>query len=53
MFLFALAVGAVAGIAFFGFESVSGKLFILLLGQYVVSMSGVAMIFAIAAAIKT
>ena len=52
MFLFALAVGAVAGIAFFGFESVSGKLLILLLGQYVICMAGVAMCFAISAAIK-
>ena len=52
MFLFALAVSAVAGIAFFGFESASGKIVILLLGQYAVCMAGVAMSFAISSAIK-
>ena len=52
MFLFALAISAAAGIAFFGFEKLSGKLFVLLFGQYVVCMSGVAMSFAVAAAIK-
>ena len=52
MFLFALVVSAVAGVAFFGVEDITGRAVILLLGQYVVSMSGVAMSFAIAAAIK-
>ena len=52
MFLFALVVSVVAGVALFGFEDISGRLIVLILGQYVVSMSGVAMCLAIAAAIK-
>lgn len=52
MFLFAVIVSAAVGGAFFGFEGVTGKTFILLGGQYVVCMSGVALSFAVAAAIK-
>lgn len=52
MFLCALIFAAAIGGAFFGFNGVSGKMFILLGGQYVVCMSGVAFSFAIASAIK-
>ena len=52
MFLCSLIFAAAIGGAFFGFNGVSGKMFILLGGQYVVCMSGVAFSFAIASAIR-
>lgn len=52
MFLVALVFAGAIGSAFFGFNGVSGKTFILLGGQYVVCMSGVAFSFAIASAIR-
>lgn len=52
MFLCSLIFAAVIGGAFFGFNGVNGKTFILLGGQYIVCMSGVAFSFAIASAIR-
>ena len=52
MFLFAVIVSCAVGGALFGFEGVTGKIFLLLCGQYVVCMSGVAFSFAFAEIIK-
>lgn len=52
MFLIVVALAVGVGGAFFGFEGLNGRVFTLVLGQYVVCMSGVALSFAIATLIK-
>lgn len=52
MFLFAVVFSAVIAGAFFGFEGINGKMFILLGGQYVVCMAGVALSYGVASAIR-
>ena len=52
MFLFAVIFAAIIGGALFGVGGINGKTFILLVGQYIVCMSGVALSFAIASIMK-
>ena len=52
MFLAAVVLAAVFGGAMLGFGALSGKVFALICGQYVVCMSGVALGFFIASSIK-
>ncbi len=52
MFLITVVFTAVFGGALFGFGDLTGKTVLLIAGQYVVSMSGVALSFAVSVAIK-